>query len=119
MSENFNGLTPAETERLALVAEECAEVVQVIGKILRHGYESSSPFDPERVTNRQNLEVEVGQLLYALALATTAGDISTRGVAFGRTNKAQTVGNWLHHQTDPMLAAVKNALIKTEEDRQT
>lgn len=119
MVENFNGLTPAETERLALIAEECAEVTQVIGKILRHGYESSSPFDPERVTNRQNLEIEAGQLLYALALATTAGDISTRGVAFGRTNKAQTVARWLHHQDPATLFAVKGALIKTEEDRQT
>jgi hypothetical protein len=117
--DNYNNLTPGETERLALIAEECAEVAQVIGKILRHGYESSNPFDPERVTNRQNLEVEVGQLLYALALATTAGDLSTKGVAFGRTNKAMTVERWLHHQTPAMLAAVKNALIKTEEDRQT
>jgi hypothetical protein len=37
---SFNQLTDAEAERLALLAEECGEVVQVIGKILRHGYES-------------------------------------------------------------------------------
>ena len=33
----FNGLTPAEAERLALLMEECGEVVQIIGKVLRHG----------------------------------------------------------------------------------
>lgn len=34
----FNGLSPAEVERLALLAEECGEVIQTVGKILRHGY---------------------------------------------------------------------------------
>jgi hypothetical protein len=46
-SENFNNLTPAETERLAMLAEECAEVIQVVGKILRHGYDSSNPTIPK------------------------------------------------------------------------
>lgn len=34
--ENFNGMTPAETERLAILVEECGEVVQIGMKILRH-----------------------------------------------------------------------------------
>jgi hypothetical protein len=29
---HFNGLTPAQAERLAMLAEEAAEVIQVIGK---------------------------------------------------------------------------------------
>lgn len=41
--KNFNGLSPAETERLALLSEEMGEVQQAIGKILRHGYESIHP----------------------------------------------------------------------------
>lgn len=40
MESHFNKLTPAEAERLAMLAEECAEVIHVVGKILRHGYES-------------------------------------------------------------------------------
>lgn len=52
---NFNGLTPAQTERLAILMEECGEVVQIIGKILRHGYESGSPFGHNPETNRQAL----------------------------------------------------------------
>ena len=37
MTEHFNGLTPAEDERLAMLAEECAEVIKIVSKIQRHG----------------------------------------------------------------------------------
>ena len=43
MTAPFNDLTPAEAERLAMLAEEAGEVVQAVGKILRHGYISSHP----------------------------------------------------------------------------
>lgn len=43
-----NNLSDAELERLAYLAEECGEVQQIIGKIIRHGYESYSPNDPEK-----------------------------------------------------------------------
>ncbi len=55
---HFNQLTPAEAERLAMLAEECGEVIQVIGKILRHGYESYHPANP-RLTNRDLLAKEL------------------------------------------------------------
>ena len=32
MQDHFNGLTHAEAERLAMLAEEAAEVIQVVGK---------------------------------------------------------------------------------------
>ena len=51
-------LTPAEAERLAMLAEECAEVIQIVGKILRHGYDSYHPADPE-TTNRDLLAKEL------------------------------------------------------------
>lgn len=51
MPEHFNGLTPAEAERLAMLSEECGEVIQVIGKILRHGYDSKYG----GLTNREKL----------------------------------------------------------------
>lgn len=38
-----NDLTEAESERLAILAEEAAEVVQMVGKTLRHGYASQHP----------------------------------------------------------------------------
>lgn len=61
MTDHFNGLTPAQAERLAMLAEECAEVIQVVGKILRHGYESHHPERPCE-TNRDLLTHELSDL---------------------------------------------------------
>ena len=55
---NDQNLTPAEAGRLAMLAEECAEVIQIVGKILRHGYDSYHPADPE-TTNRDLLAKEL------------------------------------------------------------
>jgi NTP pyrophosphatase (non-canonical NTP hydrolase) len=63
--EHFNKLTPAEAERLAMLAEECGEVIQIVGKILRHGYDCYHPEDPTK-TNRQLLGRELTDL-YAVA----------------------------------------------------
>ena len=60
--QHFNKLPPAEAERLAMLAEECGEIVQVVGKILRHGYESHHPDNPT-YTNRDLLANEVCDLL--------------------------------------------------------
>lgn len=46
-------LTNAELERLAILMEECAEVQHIIGKIIRHGYESFNPFDDNKTPNRK------------------------------------------------------------------
>lgn len=62
MTEHYNGLTPAEAERLAMLIEEAGEIVQIGCKILRHGYESSHPETPD-VTNRQLLAAEFNDLL--------------------------------------------------------
>ena len=72
MADHFNRLSPAEAERLAMLAEECGEVVQVVGKILRHGYDSYHPdqqgMPPEaRYTNRQALGHELTDLLAVAA----------------------------------------------------
>lgn len=57
-TEHFNGLSEAEQERLVIVAEECAEVIHVTTKILRHGYESCHPKKPSE-TNRVALIREI------------------------------------------------------------
>ena len=66
MADHFNGLTPAQAERLAMLAEECGEVIQIIGKILRHGYESYHPNNPS-VTNRTLLGRELTDLIAVAA----------------------------------------------------
>lgn len=75
--EHFNRLTPAEAERLALLAEECGEVIQAIGKVLRHGFESTHPDGGP--TNRESLERECGDVYHAR-------EGETRGVANGVTH---------------------------------
>lgn len=58
---HFNKLSNAELERLACLAEECGEVVQVVGKIISHGYENShKKYDYK--TPREMLEQEIADL---------------------------------------------------------
>lgn len=65
---HFNELTPAEAERLAMLSEECAEVIQAVSKILRHGYESVNPLEPEKGTNREQLGRELIDVFAVLLL---------------------------------------------------
>lgn len=98
MSEPFNKLTPAEAERLALLSEECGEVVQAIGKILRHGYGSYHPADPGGLSNRQMLERELGDLAAAVGIMNAVGDIEERSVDQWMLDKLVRVRAYLHHQ---------------------
>ncbi len=96
--EHFNRLTPAEAERLSLLLEEMAEATQIIGKVLRHGYDSYHPNDPAKVQNRDLLEVEVGHVQHAIDRMTLATDIDVRAVNQAKVTKGDTVSQWLHHQ---------------------
>lgn len=98
MEENLNGLSPAQTERLAILAEECGEVVQIVGKILRHGYASYHPRDNERKTNRTLLETELGDLRHVIERMTNAGDVSLVKILNCMDRKAWTIHKYLHHQ---------------------
>ena len=93
---HFNGLTPHEDERLALLMEECAEVIKVIGKIMRHGYESRHPDGGP--TNRQMLEEECGHVGHAMIRLCQAGDLSKPAIHLHADHKAESVRRWLHHQ---------------------
>jgi hypothetical protein len=94
----FNGLTEAEAERLALLAEEAAEVVQAVGKILRHGYESTNPDGDPEMTNRMALAKECGDFFAAVRLATEEQDFDEEDVRSYMTTKLRKVGRYLHHQ---------------------
>jgi NTP pyrophosphatase (non-canonical NTP hydrolase) len=92
----FNRLTPAEAERLALLAEECAEVIQMVGKILRHGFESTHPAGGP--TNRQSLEKELGDVQAAVDLMVIADDVSSHTIEQHCLDKHRAVQQYLHHQ---------------------
>ena len=65
----------AEEERLALLAEECAEVIVKVGKILRHGYDSINPDNPDEGDNRLQLMKELSDVAFCFELLNRAGDI--------------------------------------------
>lgn len=98
MSEHFNELTPAEAERLAMLAEECGEVIQVVGKILRHGYQSHNPKEPDGQTNRSLLSGELIDLLAVVDLMENRYDFEVRPTAadYGKAVKRKL--RYTHHQ---------------------
>jgi hypothetical protein len=55
-------IDPKTSEALDLVQEECAEVIQIISKIRRFGFDSYNPYDTERKTNQHLLNDELGDL---------------------------------------------------------
>lgn len=79
-TEHFNKLTEAEAELLAILAEECGEVVQAVCKILRHGIESHDPTDLSKGTNRDMLAKECGQLRAAIRMLEEKMIVSPRVV---------------------------------------
>ena len=90
-------LDDAERERLAVLMEECAEVQQVIGKILRHGYNSHHPDGgPD---NRSLLEIEIGHVLCAKRMMENAGDIQNANIYWGLAEKQNRVHRYLHFQS--------------------
>lgn len=95
-----NGLSPAAAERLALLAEECGEVIQAVGKILRHGYDSHHPHHYKPGTNRQQLEHELGDLIGTIGFLAQAGDIDENAMVDHAEGMADRKRPWLHHQAD-------------------
>ena len=93
-----NQLTHAQVERLALLAEEMGEAVQVIGKILRHGLMSCHPDDEDQRSNRMLLEKELGDVQYAVRLLCESRDIRDAHIGNYADDKAIRVKPYLHHQ---------------------
>ena len=93
--QNFNNLSPAETERLSILLEECGEVQQVIGKILRHGYDSGHPDGGP--TNRECLELELGDVYHAYQRLCVREDINEEAVLERAVVKGIKISQWLHH----------------------
>src|SRR5471032_1757072 len=103
--QHFNQLSPAEAESLAILAEELGEAVavmgnalQAVGKILRHGYEGSCPVDIAAVSNRVALERELGDVRHAMIRLCERGHVSKAAIHARADQKAELIGEYLHHQ---------------------
>lgn len=95
---HFNALTAGEAERLALLAEEAGELVQTIGKILRHGYESYNPDDTDKGSNRLQLESEIADVVYCMELMEINDDIDGDSINFEVKWACEKKPQYLHHQ---------------------
>lgn len=97
---HYNGLTPAQDERLAKLAEECAEVIKAICKIQRHGYMSRDPTKEGALTNRRDLEVEIADVANAVKALVHRGDIDETRVRNLALELQGRENDYMHHQGD-------------------
>jgi len=97
-SENFNELTPAQTERLAILIEELSEAQHIASKILRHGYDSRNPLHPEVGINKMLLQDELGHVQHSIAMLVNAGDVSQGAINAQQGHKERNIKPYLHHQ---------------------
>ena len=93
---HFNNLPAAPAERLAMLSEEAGEIIQAIGKVFRHGYESTHPNGGP--TNREALAREVGDFLGVMDAMCRAGDLDREAVENHRADKWQRAWPYTHHQ---------------------
>jgi len=94
--EHFNRLTPTEAELLAWLIEEAGEVIQAVGKIQRHGFESKG-YD-----NRGKLATELGQLKLVINTLCDHSVIDTADITQAYISKVKELlktPNLLHHTT--------------------
>jgi NTP pyrophosphatase (non-canonical NTP hydrolase) len=104
IDEPFNRLELAEAESLTLIAEEAGEIVQAVGKILRHGLYTHDPADDSGNDNSDDLEKEIGDLLAAVDIAIfNIGStvISRRAIETARRRKLKSISKYLHHAKVP------------------
>jgi NTP pyrophosphatase (non-canonical NTP hydrolase) len=98
--ELFNQLTAKETELLGATLEECGEVVQECGKILRHGFESYKPTDPEQITNREKIISELADVVAMVELLEEHGILDLWNFEELKIKKKNRFYQYAHHIND-------------------
>lgn len=94
----FNGLSHAEAERLAILAEELAEAIQVVGKVLRHGWTPTDHTTGIVYDNRADMETELGQVQNIISLMILSRDLQEEKLIAAAAAKAIKWAPYLHHQ---------------------
>lgn len=94
----MKNLTDAQIERIHCLQEEAAEIIQISSKILRHGFESSNPFDESETTNRRHLEKELGDLMYWVEQLSENSDINLMNVGISQEEKSDTAKKYTYYQ---------------------
>lgn len=89
-------LDAAKLERLAILAEECAEVQHMIMKTIRHGEDSYHPDEPN-ISNKDKLSLEVGDLAYAIQYCLDEDDLDEDLVSESFSTRPTTMNKYLHY----------------------
>jgi hypothetical protein len=74
-------------EAMDLVQEECSEIIQIISKIRRFGFDSHHPDDPLKTSNQQLLEQEIADLEVLINYLADKGIVSNSGIEEKMLNK--------------------------------
>lgn len=91
-------LTDAQIERLAILSEECGEVIQIVGKVLRHGYANFHPLDPVLQSNKSLLQNELGDLVNAINFLAEHKDVDMEAIHTKAESKKKRFVRWLRYQ---------------------
>jgi NTP pyrophosphatase (non-canonical NTP hydrolase) len=96
-------LTEDQKERLAILSEECAEVIQMINKIFRFGFESVHPFNEDKLTNKERLENEIRDTLVAILLLIENNDLERKELDWEKQYaKRLKMKNFLNGNYNPL-----------------
>jgi hypothetical protein len=95
---HFNALTPEHQEALVILAEECAEVVQCVSKILRHGLHSNNKGQLAE-TNVEALQREYADVLHAANRLHMLEVINLDACFDMASDTKPDVAKYLHHNS--------------------
>lgn len=88
-----------QEECLNILQEECAEVIQAASKIKRFGV-VGKPVNTT-LTNKESLEMELGDVLALVDLVTNSGlGVTREGIEAARQNKMQRLAKYMHTWSD-------------------
>ena len=79
---------------LMMLAEECAEVIQLVSKIYRFGLESYHPSDPEKVSNLILLQNELGDVNAIVHLLNESGVVNNGYIDLNRIAKLRKLSEF-------------------------
>lgn len=95
--DGHSTLSAAQAERLAMLIEECGEVIQAASKVLRHGYENHHPSNNPNQTNRSDLREELNDVIAVHEAMFEANDLPNYG--YSEIKKAWAKKQrYAHHQ---------------------
>lgn len=104
-----NVLDPAneeQTERLVLLVEECAEVIQAATKVLRFGFSERYPDMRDNCTNKEALEYEIGNLMANAALVIN-NDLDKNNVLIGFRSKVEKLPQYTNQSPEALASLQK------------